>query len=40
MPGNIHFIYAGEDSVLDYKRWLDLETGISGVQYTAHQIIV
>lgn len=37
--GNIHLFMPGEDSVLDYKRWLDLETGISGVQYTAHQIV-
>lgn len=32
---NLHLFFKNQDSVTDYKRWLDLETGISGVSYTA-----
>jgi len=30
---NLHLFFTKQDSVTDYKRWLDLETGISGVSY-------
>ena len=30
---NLHLFFSKQDSVTDYKRWLDLETGISGVSY-------
>jgi alpha-L-fucosidase 2 len=33
--GNLHLFFPGQASVGDYKRWLDLQTGIAGVQYTA-----
>ncbi len=36
--GNLHLFFAKQDSVTDYKRWLDLENGISGVAYTANGI--
>ena len=32
---NLHLFFKNQDSVTDYKRWLDLENGISGVSYTA-----
>lgn len=35
---NLHLFFKNQDSVTDYKRWLDLETGISGVSYTADGI--
>ena len=35
---NLHLFFTNQDSVTDYKRWLDLETGISGVSYTADGI--
>ncbi|MFZ9388048.1 MAG: glycoside hydrolase family 95 protein [Chitinophagaceae bacterium] len=31
--GNLHLFFSGQDSVTEYKRWLDLSTGISGVSY-------
>jgi len=33
--GNLHLFFPGQSSVTGYKRWLDLETGIAGVQYIA-----
>ncbi len=36
--GNLHLFFKKQDSVTNYKRWLDLETGISGVSYTANSI--
>lgn len=30
---NLHLFFADQDSAKYYKRWLDLETGISGVEY-------
>lgn len=35
---NLHLFFRNQDSVTDYKRWLDLEHGISGVSYTADGI--
>jgi len=32
---NLHLFFKGQDSVIDYKRWLNLEDGISGVSYLA-----
>ncbi len=36
---NVHLFFNNQDSIIDYKRWLDLETGISGVSYSAKDII-
>ncbi|HET6256066.1 MAG TPA: glycoside hydrolase family 95 protein [Puia sp.] len=33
--GNLHLFFPGQGSISNYKRWLDLETGITGVEYTA-----
>ena len=35
---NLHLFFKNQDSVTAYKRWLDLETGISGVTYEANGI--
>ncbi len=35
---NLHLFFKNQDSVTDYKRWLDLENGISAVSYTAEGI--
>lgn len=35
---NLHLFFKNQDSVTGYKRWLDLETGIAGVTYTANGI--
>jgi len=35
---NLHLFFEKEDEVEDYKRWLDLETGISYVAYTAKDV--
>jgi alpha-L-fucosidase 2 len=35
---NLHLFFKKQDSVTNYKRWLDLETGISGVIYTCNNI--
>lgn len=35
---NLHLFFKNQDSVTGYKRWLDLETGIAGVSYTANGI--
>ncbi|MBL0055344.1 MAG: glycoside hydrolase family 95 protein [Chitinophagaceae bacterium] len=32
---NLHLFFKGQDSVSDYKRWLNLEDGVSGVSYSA-----
>ena len=36
---NLHLFFKNQDSVTNYKRWLNLETGISGVSYSANGII-
>ena len=33
---NLHLFFKNQDSVTNYKRWLDLETGISGVTYSSN----
>ena len=35
---NLHLFFKNQDSITHYKRWLDLENGISGVSYTANGI--
>jgi len=35
---NLHLFFENEDEVKNYKRWLDLETGISYVEYTANNV--
>ncbi|MGL6269647.1 MAG: glycoside hydrolase family 95 protein, partial [Chitinophagaceae bacterium] len=35
---NLHLFFKNQDSVTNYKRWLDLETGISSVNYTSNGI--
>ncbi len=35
---NLHLFFANQDSATNYKRWLDLETGISGVSYFSNGI--
>src|SRR6185312_672313 len=32
---NLHLLFTEQKSVSEYKRWLDLEDGISGVTYSA-----
>ena len=36
---NLHLFFNNQDTVTHYKRWLDLESGIAGVSYTANGII-
>ncbi len=36
--GNLHLFFAKQDSITNYKRWLDLENGVSGVAYIASGI--
>ncbi len=36
--GNLHLFFADQSTISEYKRWLDLETGISGVQYRAGDV--
>ena len=31
---NLHLFFEGQGEIRDYKRWLDLETGITGAEYT------
>lgn len=31
---NLHFFFEGQDEVTGYKRWLDIESGVSCVEYT------
>lgn len=35
---NLHLFFKDQDSIRNYKRWLDLETGTSGVTFTANGI--
>ena len=35
---NLHLFFKNQDSISYYKRWLDLETGITGVSYMANGI--
>lgn len=35
---NLHLFFKNQEHVTDYKRWLDLESGISGVSYTVDGI--
>ncbi len=35
---NLHLFFNNQDSVINYKRWLNLEDGISGVSYTANGV--
>jgi alpha-L-fucosidase 2 len=35
---NLHLFFKNQDSITNYKRWLDLETGISSVSYTSNGI--
>ncbi len=35
---NLHLFFKNQDSITNYKRWLNLETGITGVTYTANGI--
>ena len=35
---NLHLFFKNQDSITNYKRWLDMETGISGVSYNADGI--
>lgn len=36
--GNLHLFFENEKEVKGYKRWLDLETGVTGVEYSANGI--
>lgn len=36
--GNLHLFFANQSSITGYKRWLDLQTGIAGVEYTAGDV--
>ena len=36
--GNLHLFFENEEEVSGYKRWLDLETGITSVEYTANGV--
>lgn len=36
--GNLHLFFKNQDSVINYKRWLNLEDGIAGVSYTANGV--
>jgi alpha-L-fucosidase 2 len=36
--GNLHLFFKNQDSVTAYKRWLNLEDGISGVTYSANGV--
>ena len=35
---NLHLFFNNQDSVFNYKRWLNMEDGISGVNYSANGI--
>lgn len=35
---NLHLFFENEKEVSDYKRWLDLETATTGVEYKAHGV--
>ncbi|MES1219037.1 MAG: glycoside hydrolase family 95 protein [Bacteroidota bacterium] len=36
---NLHLVFANEKNVTDYKRWLDLETGITSVEYKSNGVL-
>jgi alpha-L-fucosidase 2 len=36
--GNLHLFFENEKEVTGYKRWLDLETGITGTEYSANGV--
>jgi len=36
--GNLHLFFDNQDSIIGYKRWLNLEDGVSGVSYAANGI--
>ncbi|GAG85319.1 unnamed protein product, partial [marine sediment metagenome] len=36
---NLHVFFDNEEDVEDYKRWLDLETGITHVEYKVDDIV-
>ncbi len=36
---NLHLFLNNQDSITDYKRWLDMETGITSVSYTSNGIV-
>jgi alpha-L-fucosidase 2 len=36
--GNLHLFFDNEKEVTGYKRWLDLETGITSTEYTANGV--
>jgi alpha-L-fucosidase 2 len=36
--GNLHLFFENEKEVSDYKRWLNLETGIASVEYVANGV--
>ncbi|MFA6482343.1 MAG: glycoside hydrolase family 95 protein [Bacteroidales bacterium] len=36
--GNLHLFFDNEKEVTGYKRWLDLETGMTGVEYSANGV--
>ena len=35
---NLHLFFKNQDSISDYKRWLNLETGVTGVSFSANGI--
>lgn len=35
---NLHLFFEGQDTVSDYKRWLDLKTGTTSVEFIANKI--
>ena len=35
---NLHLFFKNQDSITNYKRWLDLETGITGVSFISNGI--
>lgn len=35
---NLHLFFENQDSITDYKRWLNLENGVSGVTYVSNGV--
>ena len=35
---NLHLFFPDQDQVSGYKRWLDLNSGVTGVEYTANKV--
>lgn len=35
---NLHLFFKNQDSITSYRRWLDLETGVTGVSFKANDI--